>query len=225
MGETPWEFESPLADQLALFAMPGNVSVTDDNLPTPNLVTDKKLAGCITQPDEFGLQARISRRREISRYFAFADYDWDPDLARAHARKWLDKIARDAPPRTNMPRLNLDPDQPLLPMHGVYRSVRRDKRRDLDYLQYQVTWARDGRNSTKSFYVGRADVVDSIDERPAALAAASFRLSWAASVWMREPFDPRYWSNWRNREFSEEALLQQRDQLRIYIGAHYPQFS
>jgi hypothetical protein len=152
--------------------------------------------GCITQPGECGLQARIKcKGKEHRKYFAFNDYA--PGVAELAAKRWLVRKARELPQKS--PVRERAQANNATGVSGVSRTIQYDSRKDKHYVRYQVHWHNGEKQRNKGFAAGNADVIDNRDEAAAFEAACAFRQAYVEARLSRKRFDPRPWLNWKAR--------------------------
>ena len=157
------------------------------------------MRGTITQPDSYGLQARISYAgKEYSKYFAFSAHTRQG--ARKEARRWLARMDTELPKRLPY-REELQANN-TSGVVGVSRSVYYDKRRAAYYVKYQTLW-HDGQSPRiKSFWVGNLLTLDPTLEEAAFTQAVAFRKAYEQAAAVEAPFNPDDWANWRDDYFN-----------------------
>jgi len=155
----------------------------------------------ITQPDKYGYQVRIVRRKvEHSRYFAFNLWGGKKKALNA-AISWRDQIK--VIKKANTKRfINTASSNKSTGVLGVCKTHCYDHRKDLDYLIYSVSWLDyKGIKRGKSFRVCNVNNYDEKIDRIAFESAKLFRKEWEfhADNDTLHLFNHKKYSNWRNK--------------------------
>ena len=159
----------------------------------------------ITEPDPKGFQVRIVRnRKEHSRYFSHVQWG-DKNKALNAAQSWRDQMLISLGGiNKNLSNKSINPTKKTTGIRGVSRSLQYDKRRDVHYLVYSVHWRKNGKATTKTFYVGRVENVNADEEFHAFRTAVRFRREYEISKTEDFPFYPERFKLWRNSRIYDE---------------------
>ncbi|MBV1881619.1 MAG: hypothetical protein KUG82_08300 [Pseudomonadales bacterium] len=150
----------------------------------------------ITKPDDHGYQVRIVRQgTEYSRYFSKKVWGSDTKALNA-AINWRDMKRASLPKKT--PYINDQPKNNSTGVNGISKVIHHDKRRDTKTLRYQVSYRTiDGRQSVRTFQVGRIEDVSADQDLHAFRTALLFRKEYELARSIGETFDNNRFGQWK----------------------------
>ena len=161
----------------------------------------------ITEPDPNGFQVRVVRNKEEhSRYFSHIQWG-SRKKALEGAISWRDQIlAALGGANKNLSQKTINSRKTTTGIRGVSRSQQYDKRKDIHYLVYSVHWNKNGKATTKTFYVGRIGNVSADQEFHAFRTAVRFRREYEISKSENFMFHPERFKLWRENRFYDDFL-------------------
>lgn len=150
----------------------------------------------ISRPDSHGFQVRINRDgAQYSRYFAIREYGGEQKALQA-AINWREmKKAVLPPPR---PFYKTIASNRSTGMVGVSKTVHHDRRRDVSYLRYRVSYQKGlGQSATRTFQAGPIGQLSADDELHAFRTAVAFRQEYEQCRLKGERFEPKKYKGWK----------------------------
>lgn len=161
----------------------------------------------ITEPDKHGFQVRIVRKgKEHSRYFSHKSWG-SKEKALTAAQSWRDqKLALFGKRIKSLVTQGALGNNKTTGVRGVTKNIATDRRRNVQYLVYQVHWKQKNKVKNRKFQVGAVAKVTADQELHAFRTALHFRKAYEVCVELDLDFDPAWYLDWKADRLYEKPI-------------------